>query len=584
MLFLLKSFALVIVYLASAKVALIFGTVNQSVTVLWPSGGIALAVILLGGVRYLPAVFVAAYLTGIMVNVPLIFSLGAAVGNTLETYLGYTLIKRFGRVDLSLNRLNSLFTIIALGGLIPSVISAVLGPVSLLASGLIGMEVLSDIMWRWWRADVLGVAFFTPLILVFARKRPFIRNNAYLWELVALWLTSIAVGQMVFLGWSPLNVTNEVIGLAWIFPILTWSGLRTGRRNSALIQLLFLMQALASGYLKIGVFSDGFSHYGLSNFWILAILLATIGIGLAIISAAETHAARKNAQHAKAFEVSHDGVMIVDANNNIVSVNSAFTEITGYHADEVIGKNPRLLSSGKQQDEFYSGMWKTLIELGHWQGEIWNRRKDGAVYLERLSIYTINDARNRVVSRVAIFSDITIEKSTHAAVLHQAQHDFLTNLPNRLLFGDRFTQMLAFANRHNSKFAVIYLDLDNFKPVNDNFGHHVGDQLLMAVAERLTSLVREVDTVSRFGGDEFAILVSEVDSIADVTTLANKILNALSDSFILGNDVVNVSGSLGIALYPEHGKEMMAIMSRADGAMYQAKQAGNNTYRIAEIY
>ena len=581
--FLFKSLVLVIVYLVSAKIALIFGTVNHSVTILWPSGGIALAAVLLGGVRYLPAVFIAAYLTGLMLNTPLIFGLGAAIGNTLETYLGFVLLKRFGHVDLSLSRLNSLFALIALGALIPSVVSALLGPLSLLASGLITSEVLPDIMWRWWRADVLGITFFTPLILLFARKRPFIRNTAYIWELLALWLTSIAVGLMAFLAWSPFNFTNEAVGVAWIFPALTWAGLRTGRRNAALIQLLFLFQALASGYLKVGVFSDGFSYYGLSNFWILSMLLATVGLGLAIISALETHTARKNAQHAKAFEVSHDGVMIVDAHNSIVSVNSAFTDITGYQADEVIGKNPRLLSSGRQQDEFYSGMWKSLIELGHWKGEIWNRRKDGSIYLERLSIYTINDARNRVVNRVAIFSDITIEKSTHDAVLHQAQHDFLTNLPNRLLFSDRFTQMLAFSNRHHSKFAVIYLDLDHFKPVNDHFGHDVGDQLLITVAERLTSLIREVDTVSRFGGDEFAILVSEVDSIVDVTTLANKILNALSEPFILGINEVNVSGSLGIALYPEHGNEIGVIMSRADDAMYEAKQAGNNTYRIAEV-
>jgi len=581
--FLIKSLALLIGYVVAAKVVLVFGVINSSVTILWPSGGIALAALLLGGVRYLPAVFLAACLTGLLTGASLIFGIGSAVGNTLETYLGFLLVKRFSKVDLELNRLGDLFTMIALGGFLPSVVSAVIGPLSLLASGGLSADVLPGVMWRWWSADVLGIAFFTPLILIFTRKSPLIRHAASLGEIAALWLSSVLVGQMVFLGWSPFGLTDVSAGLAWLFPVLAWSGLRTGRRNVALIQLLFLVQALASGYLGIGIFSDDFVHYGLSNFWVFAMLLATVGTGLAIISTAEAHAARRNAQHAKAFEVSHDGVMIVDADNCILSVNSAFTDITGYTAEEVIGRNPRLLSSGRQQTEFYSGMWKTLIELGHWQGELWNRRKDGSVYLERLSIYTINDAYNKVVNRVAIFSDITLEKSTHDAVVHQAQHDYLTNLPNRLLFCDRFTQMLAFANRHQSKFAVIYLDLDKFKSVNDKLGHQAGDQLLILVAQRLTSLVREVDTVSRFGGDEFAILVSEVDTVVDVTTLANKILDILSEPFVLNKHEVRVSGSLGVALYPEHGKDMELIMKRADAAMYQAKQAGNNTYRIAEV-
>ncbi len=581
--FFLKSLALLFGYVLAAKIVLIFGTVDSSVTILWPSGGIALAALLLGGVRYLPIVFLAAVTTGAVTEASLLFNLGSAVGNTLETYLGFVLIKRFSKVDLELNQLGDLFRIIAWGGLLPAVASAVIGSCSLMLAGSVNIDVLAMVMWRWWSADALGVAFFTPLILIFARKWSFPRNTNYLREVLALWATAVVVGQMVFLDWAPLGLVNESTGLAWLFPVLTWAGLRTGRRNTALIQLLFMAQALASGYLEVGVFADDFSHYGLSNFWVFAMLLATVGMGLATMSAAQVQAARMNAQHAKAFEVNHDGVMIVDAENRILSVNAAFTEITGYGAAEVIGKNPRLLSSGRQHGEFYAGMWRTLIELGHWQGEIWNRRKDGSVYLERLAIYTISDANDKVVNRVAIFSDITLEKSTHDAMVHQAQHDFLTNLPNRLLFCDRFTQMLAFANRHQSKFAVIYLDLDKFKPVNDSLGHQLGDLLLVAVADRLSALVREVDTVSRFGGDEFAILVSEVDTLVDVTILANKILTVLSEPFVLDRHEIRISGSLGVALYPEHGKDMEEIMNRADAAMYQAKQAGHNTYRIAEL-
>jgi diguanylate cyclase (GGDEF)-like protein len=183
-----------------------------------------------------------------------------------------------------------------------------------------------------------------------------------------------------------------------------------------------------------------------------------------------------------------------------------------------------------------------------------------------------------VINHVGIFTDITLSKAEQESVAHHAQHDYLTNLPNRLLFGDRFNQQLAMAKRHNKKFAVIFLDLDQFKPVNDTLGHQLGDKLLITVAGRLSSLVREIDTVSRFGGDEFAILVSEVNEHQDVTTLAEKILATLNQPFLLDGNTVNVSGSLGIAMYPDHGSDMESILGKADSAMYQAKRSGRNIY------
>lgn len=386
---------------------------------------------------------------------------------------------------------------------------------------------------------------------------------------------------MIFLGWQPVRLSDHPMSVAWLFPVLAWAGLRTGRRNTALIQLMFLCQALASAYLNVGIFSDDFAKYGLSNFWMFSMLLATVGMGLAIIFTSNRHAVQKAELNAQVFDVSHDGVMIVDAQNNIVSTNPAFTRITGYLPEEVVGKDPRLLSSGRHAPDFYHGLWESLQKTGNWDGEIWNRRKDGAVYLEQLSIRTVTDYRNRVISRVGIFSDITQEKADQESITHQAQHDFLTNLPNRLLFCDRFNQQLAFANRHGMKFAVIYLDLDDFKPVNDSLSHQVGDLLLVSVADRLTSLVREIDTVSRFGGDEFAILVSEVGSVEDATTLAGKVLTSLRQPFLLNEHTVKISGSLGIALYPDHGKDMESLMHSADTAMYQAKRNGGDSYAVS---
>jgi diguanylate cyclase (GGDEF)-like protein/PAS domain S-box-containing protein len=577
--FIVNSIILVIVYLAAAKIGLVFGTVSSSATIFWPPGGIALAALLLGGIRYLPAVALAASLTALMVSASPLFALGFSVGNTLETYAGFYLLNRFNHLDLSLNRPRDFFQVILLGGLIPPIASAMLGPLSLLATDSVTTGILPDVMWQWWRANVLGIAFFTPIVLVFAKQKSNFFKLYKAWELIALWAASFVIGQGIFLGWNLPGLTlDQPIVLTWIVPMLVWAGLRTGRRNTALIQLMFMSQILAGAYLQKGYFSDDFSRYGMSNFWMFAMLLAVAGMALAVLSTAQRRVAHLIALNAKVFAVSNDGIMIVDADNNIIEVNPAFTDLTGYAHDEVLGKNPRLLSSGKQEPEFYSDMWKAVIEAGFWKGELWNRRKDGEAFLAQMSIYTLKDVQHKVVNRIGVFSDITQSRAEQETVAHQAQHDFLTNLPNRLLFRDRFKQQLARAKRHKKKFAVLYIDLDKFKPVNDTLGHQVGDQLLVAVAERLKLQVREIDTVSRFGGDEFAVLMTEVTTRNDVTMLADKILASLSLPYILEGHAIHVTGSMGIAIYPDDGLDMESILSNADAAMYKAKHNGSNTY------
>jgi len=577
--FILKSAGLIVAYLVAAKVGLAFGAVSSSATIFWPPAGIALAALLLGGIRYLPAIFVAACLAAVMAEMPLLFGVGFSVGNALETYAGFFLLRRFDHIDLSLNRPRDFYFVILLGALIPPVASATLGALSLWAINSISMEMLPDVMWQWWRANALGIAFFTPIVLVFAEKRPDFLKVARWWELAALWIASFVIGQSLFLGrnWDGFTL-DEPIALTWILPLLIWAGLRTGQRNTALIQLMFMAQILAGAYLGVGYFSDDFVRYGMANFWMFAMLLAVGGMALAILSTAQRKAAYLIELNSKVSAVSNDGIVIVDAGNHIMEVNPAFTTLTGYSHDEVFGKDPGILSSGKQSPEFYASMWRSLVSTGHWEGEIWNRRKDGVAYLEKLSIYTVKDSRNRVVNRIGIFSDITESKAREESVAHHAQHDFLTDLPNRLLFGDRFRQQLARARRHKVKFAIMYMDLDRFKPVNDTLGHQIGDQLLMAVAGRLKMQVREIDTVSRFGGDEFAILVSEISTREDVANLAEKILGALREPYTLDGHTVSVTASLGIAMYPDDGSDMDAILNKADAAMYRAKQQGANTY------
>jgi diguanylate cyclase (GGDEF)-like protein/PAS domain S-box-containing protein len=508
--------------------------------------------------------------------------MGTALGNLLETYIGFVLLKRYKHFNPALTHIRDLLGVVVLGALLAPLASAMVGPMSMLAAGMISPPQLLTVMWRWWRGDVLGIAFLTPLTLLFAKNRPYFSERVTLKETALLWVGALFTGQMIFMGWMlPGIVLERAPELGWTFPFLFWAGLRTGRRNTALIQMLFMVQSMASAYLNIGFFSHEFANYGLTNFWFAAVMLSVAGLSLAILTDERRKALLQITLHAKVYALSSDGVVIVNAHNKIVSVNPSFTRITGYSAREVIGQNPRIYASGQHDQSFYQTMWNMISEKGRWDGEIWNRRKNGELFLEKLSIQTIKDADGRIVNHLGIFADITESRAAQDAVAHQAQHDFLTNLPNRLLFTDRFQQQLALARRNNTKFGLIYLDLDGFKAINDTHGHPVGDELLITVAQRMSTMVREIDTVCRFGGDEFAVLVSNVLHKSDVTAMADKLLDALVKPYALKAHTVRVTASLGLAIYPNHGHDMDTLVRAADDALLQAKEDGKNAWQFS---
>ena len=293
---------------------------------------------------------------------------------------------------------------------------------------------------------------------------------------------------------------------------------------------------------------------------------------------AREHAARQLRQAAAVFDSTKEGVIITDAQALIIAVNPAFAEITGYSAEDVIGENPRLLSSGSQSTEFYADLWRNLTKHGQWQGEMLNRRKDGSFLPEWLSISTIRDATGQPVQYVGVFSDISVIKQSEVRLDYLAHHDALTALPNRLLLVDRLRLAVARARRNDTGFAVVFLDLDRFKYINDSMGHDVGDQLLKQVAQRLTDTVRVSDTVARLGGDEFVVVLDDIATTDRARLFADKLLLVLGERYRLKGQELFVSASLGISLYPEHGTEVDELIKNADAAMYQAKEAGKNTY------
>lgn len=315
---------------------------------------------------------------------------------------------------------------------------------------------------------------------------------------------------------------------------------------------------------------------------VIATLTGLLGLRSVRLARAEEHARGALEQlrlSAKVFEESSDGIMICDGNNRILTINRAFTAITGYAPDEVVGRNPRFLSSGATAPETYQEMWRSLKESGAWHGEVVNRRKDGEEYPEWLSVCEVRDDQGEITHFIGIFSDATAHKFDSRRLHFLVHYDALTELPNRLLLDDRLTQALAGARRSGKGLAVLFIDLDNFKPVNDTHGHEAGDRLLQAVAARFRSVLRETDTLARLGGDEFVLVVPELDYDGYAEVVAEKCRSVFDSPFVIGGCELRAAASIGIALYPLDGEDARSLLAAADRAMYAAKEAERGATR-----
>lgn len=282
----------------------------------------------------------------------------------------------------------------------------------------------------------------------------------------------------------------------------------------------------------------------------------------------------------KVIDSSLEGIIITDPDIRIEFVNPAFTHLTGYTLDDVAGRNPGILSSGRQDAAFYQKMWHTLDQTGFWRGEVWNRKKTGELYLELLTITAIRDDQGNTQHYAGLFTDITHIRENEQQIRHLAYYDALTRLPNRRLLDDRITLAIRHAHRSQSPLAVVFIDLDHFKQVNDTLGHALGDELLLQVSERMGHKLREDDTLARLGGDEFIALLPDISDFSEATRIAQRLIDTISAPFCIEGHTFRIGSSLGISLYPDDGTTPEALIQSADAAMYRAKHEGRNTYRL----
>jgi diguanylate cyclase (GGDEF)-like protein/PAS domain S-box-containing protein len=283
---------------------------------------------------------------------------------------------------------------------------------------------------------------------------------------------------------------------------------------------------------------------------------------------------------ASVFEASAEAVMVTDAGRRILAVNPAFETITGYCRSEAIGQTPRILSSDTHDQEFYQRLWETIARDGHWQGEIWDRRKTGEIIAISGSISAVKDGSGAIYRYVSVFSDVSDRKQAEEQISFLAHHDPLTGLPNRTLMEDRLKQAIALAERNGSSLAVLFIDLDNFKTINDSLGHHIGDLVLQQVADRLRECVRKSDTVCRLGGDEFLVILDAIIETEDAARVASKILASLAEQCTIDGNRLHVTPSIGISVYPQDGSDPVSLLKNADVAMYHAKNHGRNLFHF----
>jgi len=575
-----RIFLLTLAYFSMGWLGLQVSYGESHITLIWLPTGIAVAALLRWGKSVWPGIYLGAFLVNLSIGPSIPLAAGIAVGNTLAPLVTCYLLKKIG-FQPAIERLKDVRLLIA-AACAGMLLSATGGVANLYLAGLLPLQATGTACLSWWMGDVVGVLLGAPLLLTLSWKN--IQQPAKHRKELLIWLlVACPVGWLAFI--HDYDLPGRSLPLAFLtLPLFAWAALRFGNSGAAFAGLGFSVVAAWGTTTGHGTFFVATPQISLFLLW--SYMAITVLTGLLITALqAERLAIEQNLRIAATAFEAQVGIIVTDANGVIMKVNRAFTEASGFTPEDAIGQTPRILKSGLHDSAFYTAMWESIQRTGTWQGEIWDRRKNGETYPKWMTITEVKSQDGATTHFVSTQFDITARKAAEEEIKFLAFYDPLTGLPNRRLLFDRLRLALASSIRSQRHGALLFLDLDNFKSINDTLGHDKGDLLLKQVAQSITDCVREADTVARLGGDEFVVMLEDLSSTTtEAATQAKacgeKILAMLNRTYMLSGHECHNTTSIGITLFSEKHEALDQLLKQADLAMYQAKLAGRNALRF----
>lgn len=568
---------LALLYCLGARLGLLLSLVGKSVTLFWPPSGIALMALLAFGLRLWPGVFVGSILGNLAVG--LVPALEISVGSTLEAVAGAWLLRRYFDFNQSLASVRDIFSLLTVA-VSAALLSALNGPFWLAYDGAMPWPEYLDAARHWWMGDTLGVVLFTPLLLAWKRHKSMPRTAAIRREKVAYFIILVLLSAFAFSDLSMIWLDAH-IGSFVLLPVLIWGALRFNMRTSTLGSVIVFLASMLSMVFEVGEFAPITMH-SIREVWLFNLIMSMTCLILVVSNYQRTRA-NKSLEHSEANLKHAQAVASIGSWHLDIPGNTLRCSDETYRIFAIVPGTRMTLEAffetvHADDREFVEATWNDAVHGDHYDIEHRIRVRGQTRWVRGRAEFKFN-AAGQAISASGTVQDITERKEAEESIRFLAYYDILTGLPNRTLFHDRIGQTLISAQRDNTHFAVLFLDLDRFKYINDSLGHMVGDKMLQVVAKRLKSSVRETDTISRLGGDEFIILLRETneDGAAHV---AEKMLKAVAEPFEVEGVTVATQGSIGISLYPNDGKDVNTLIKNADAAMYHAKDHGKNNFQF----
>ncbi|MCP3866578.1 MAG: EAL domain-containing protein [Gammaproteobacteria bacterium] len=542
------------------------------------AAGFAVSGTLAYGFRVLPGIWAggacALFLTGVSPVTSLMMAIPGAAG----AIFAYLLLKPFAsHQKLLLSKAHSLAYFLLLGVLLSTLAGALVNLLILIVSEAPPLEMLLEQTIVFWLRDATGVILITPLLIAMSSTRPASVPRAK--EIIIINLMLLVTCLLIYNGMLPEAYNNYPVYLVPL-PLIVWAALRFDLRINCLTLLLITLMVLwgYAGNLGPIVRDDGTEAMLALQIYILTLGATALMINVMVSEHGELF--RRLNLAGKVIASSPYGIIVTDIEGIALSANPAFYRTTGFQKSRTIGHSIRHLISVHHNEDFFTSILHKIQTSGHWEGEIWNRNKTGELIPQWLVMTPIRDAELGTTHYLGIFSDLSRQEQVKERIRRLAYYDALTGLPNRQLFSDRIEQSLKHADRHNSRLALFFLDLDRFKNINDTLGHSVGDRVLQMIGKRLSECARQTDTLARLGGDEFTLVIQDLNEEFDVVLVAKKVVKQFKKPFKVYDNELFLTPSIGIALYPDDGKTSEELLKHADTAMYRAKELGGNGFQF----